>query len=153
VEEYFIRSAAFLLAFSGVMKVMSTAGDAQVLADLDPLFHIRMRPVLLFIGCSELALSWVLFSEQFSSSAKPVLVLWISSCFIIYRAGLVSIGFHGYCACMGQVFSILGIEDTVASNILVVLVIYMFTGSLLILLIQMIRKQRRKSPKVGVVNM
>lgn len=133
MSRFFVRSVAFLLVLAGLAKLLGTTGGSKVLSDLEPLFRINMRLALLVVGCVEVVTAWILLCARYDPVTKVIPIFWLGLCFAGYRLGLLAIGFRGYCACMGQLFSIFGLSDTAASNILAGLVVYMLAGSFLIL--------------------
>ena len=137
----FFRSVGLLLVLAGAAKLQAATGEARILGDYDPLFHFQLRLMLSTVGLIELLVAWGLFSDAIAPSKKAALTLWLSGCFGAYHIGLREIGFHGYCACLGNIFATIGISNNVASKIVCAIVLYMLTGSILMLLLMWRRQE------------
>ncbi len=141
----FFRSVGFLLVLAGVAKLQAASAEARVLGEYDPLFHFRLRLLMSIVGLMELVVAWVLFSNAIAPSKKAALTLWLGGCFAAYHFGLSEIGFHGYCACLGNIIATVGISNNAASKIMNGIVLYMLTGGILMLLLKWRRQKSLKS--------
>lgn len=137
----FFRSIGLLLILAGAAKLQAATGQARILGDYDPLFNFHLRLMMSTVGLIEFLVAWVMFSNTIAPSKKTVLTLWLGGCFAAYHIGLNEIGFHGYCACLGNIFATIGISNNAASKIMSGIVLYMLAGGILMLLL-MWRQQR-----------
>ena len=83
----------------------------------DPLIGIPFRQLLLLVGLGELVLAFFcLFSDKRRFSLLAV--AWISTNFLVYRAGLWFIGWHRPCGCMGSLTDMLHLSPHAVDNIM-----------------------------------
>lgn len=137
----FIYSAGALLLAAALGMFISIWAGTGLIHPHDPLFGMTMPKFFCIVGGLELLIALIcLFGKQ--SSLQVVLVLWLAMSFTVYETGLwamgVSGGFRGY---FGDVSAAFGISGSTADMMPKVLVVYLFTGSLLSLLWPWIRKE------------
>jgi hypothetical protein len=142
---FFFRSVGLLLALAGTAKLQAATGEARILGDYDPLFHFRLKLMMSTVGLIELLVAWVMFSNAITPLKRAVAVLWLGSCFAAYHIGLKEIGFHGYCACLGNIFATIGISNNAASKIMSGIILYMLTGGIVMLLLMWRQQKMLKS--------
>jgi len=59
---------------------------------------------MLFLAAGlELLVAGCLWTQRFDRH-RPWLTLWLASLFVTYRIGLLAIGYHGHCSCLGTMF-------------------------------------------------
>lgn len=136
----FFRTVALILVFTATAKLVALTGDVKILSEYDPLFNLKIRPMLLFFGLMELTIAWVLFSNSVAFKNKSILTLWLGACLALYRFGLIAIGFHGYCSCLGQIFFIIGVTDITAGKIMGAIVLFILIGGIVTTMISLRRR-------------
>src|SRR5437868_6530567 len=100
-HSYFLLVAGLILAITGISKIVSVFGSQLMLLQLDPLFGISFRHLLLLTGIVELAIaSLCLLTKKFQ--LNTLLIAWISTSFVMYRAGLWAINWRRPCHCLGS---------------------------------------------------
>jgi hypothetical protein len=124
----FINSAGVLLLITACAKLLSGGGEAAILKTPDPIFGIPFRQVFLVVGAAELVIAMICLMGK-SERIQTILVAWLSTCFLLYRFGLIWMGYHRPCACMGNLTDALGISSQVADNTMKMVLVYLLTGS------------------------
>ena len=128
VAASFVPSAGIILGLTGLAKVFSAIGAAQALDIADPLLAVPFRQLFLLVGLAELLIAFFcLFTEKRRISL--VAVAWVSTNFLVYRLGLLFIGWHRPCGCMGSLTGMLHISLSAADNIMKVILAYLLVGS------------------------
>jgi hypothetical protein len=126
---WFIISVGLIFLITGLAKIISFFGNANMLDLNDPIFGIRFRCLILFVGVLELATSAVCLL-----TSKHLLCLflaaWLSTSFILYRMGAIWVGYHRPCACLGSLTIQLHISERNADLVMKLLAAYIFVGSL-----------------------
>lgn len=141
---WFLRSAVVVLAATGSGKVFGALGPARALDLSDPLIGIPFRQLLLLVGLVELFIAFFsLFAHKRWLSVLSV--AWISTNFLVYRAGLWLVGWHRPCGCMGSLTDMLHIPPRMADNIMKAALAYLLVGSYAILLSEWRRGRVAKS--------
>jgi len=124
----FIYSAGAILVFTSAAKVISAFGNAHVLHTGGPIMQMSYRHMFLFVGAIELAIGLICFLSK-STQVNCGLLALLSTNFLIYRCGLVWIGFDKPCDCMGNLTESLHIPYSVADNAMKVILAYLLLGS------------------------
>jgi hypothetical protein len=144
---WFLNVAGSALALTGLAKVFSAIGPARALDIADPLIGIAFRHLLLVVGLVELFIAFFcLFTDKRRFSLLAV--AWISTNFLVYRAGLWFVGWHRPCGCMGGLTDMLHLSPRAADNIMKGVLAYLLIGSYVLLFAQ--RRGARQAP-VGMV--
>ena len=73
------------------------------------------------------------------------LVAWLATNFVVYRLGLLWIGYHGPCRCLCSLTGALHISPETADSIMKVVLVYLLIGSYATLLWQWKRGQNARS--------
>jgi hypothetical protein len=124
----FIYIAGTMLFITAVAKFVSSAGSARILQNPDPILGISFRHVFWIVGAFELFVALVcFFSKQISLGAG--LVAWLSTSFLFYRLGLVLIGYHRPCSCLGNLTDALHIPPQAADTAMKIILAYLLIGS------------------------
>ena len=124
----FIYIAGTMLFITAVAKFVSSAGSARILQNPDPILGISFRHVFWIVGAFELFVALVcFFSKQISLGAG--LVAWLSTSFLFYRLGLVLIGYHLPCSCLGNLTDALHIPPQAADTAMKIILAYLLIGS------------------------
>jgi hypothetical protein len=130
----YLDSAGLILAFTAVAKVASSGGAARALQTTDPIIGLPFATVFLCAGLAELVvahydLKWT------DILSRAGLVAWISTCFLVYRIGLVWVGWHKPCGCMGTFTDALHLSPQAADTIMKCVLGYLLLGSYMCLLL------------------
>src|SRR6185503_2165776 len=97
--KWFVITAAVMLAITGAAKIISAAGPAAFLRYPDPLFGLPFRTILWGVGGLELAVaSYCFWGGRVWHKAS--LIASLSCSFLVYRLGLVMVGYHRPCQCL-----------------------------------------------------
>jgi hypothetical protein len=140
------------LAITGVAKVWSGLGSSEVLAVLDPILGIKFGRLMLAVGVVEIIIALVCFFNK-----RQMLVLgmvaWISTMFLLYRLGLVWMGWHRPCSCLGNLTDALHISPEVAKNIMKVVLAYLLIGSYATLFWLWPQRQKAVSSAAGAASL
>lgn len=127
LKRAFALSAALILIATGVAKVASACGSAKLLSEADPIVGIQFRHLLLIIGFVELSIGLVSYVCK-GSQIGLMLVSWLATSFVIYRAGLWWMGWHRPCSCLGNLTDALHIPPQLADNIMKGILAYLLIG-------------------------
>lgn len=109
-----ILSFIVILAITGSAKVVTFFGRQRILNLEDPIFEIPFRVLLLLAGGLELLAATYCCVAKARSSC--LVVAWLASCFLIYRSGLMLIGWKQPCPCLGNLTGALHIPPRIADN-------------------------------------
>jgi len=133
LARYFLISAGILLVLTGLAKVISGLGSAQILKYPDPIFNMKFKYVFLYVGLLELFLgSFCIFSKNLRS--QTMLLAYFATCVFIYRIGLHVVGFRKFCSCLGNLTDALHIPPQTANTAMKIVLAYLMTGSYCLLL-------------------
>jgi len=141
----FVKSAGAILLLTGAAKVVSSLGQAKVLALQDPILGLSFGKLMLVVGLVELVIAVLCLLPSASPQVKLGLVTWVATSFLAYRIGLWAVDWHRPCGCMGALAGALHLSDQMADNVMKALLVYLLTGSYLLLYI----RWRRTRP-IGV---
>jgi len=96
----FPASAAAILLATATAKTISGFGSAEVLEQPDPILGISFRSAFFVAGTIELAVGLIcLFAKCLRWQTG--LVAWLATIFVVYRLGLVLVGYKQPCNCLG----------------------------------------------------
>jgi hypothetical protein len=126
--KWFILSAGCILLITGLAKVISAFGTAKILDYNDPLFGISFKHLMLLIGVIELVISVVCLWSKWIRLQAGLLAL-LATNFWAYRIGLLCVGYHRPCSCMGNLTDALHISPWVADSMMKVVLAYLLIGS------------------------
>lgn len=129
----FIRSCGVLLLITASAKIISTMGSARILNTNDPIAMIPFRYMFLGVGTIEIAVALFCFVGR-KSTPQLLTILWLASNFLLYRIGLVVVGYHRPCNCLGNLTDALPLSSDTIEVILRIILVYLLTGSYLGLL-------------------
>ena len=124
----FFLSAGMLLGLTGLAKLVSSTGRAHILLTADPIFHISFRTLFLILGILELAVAAICFLRK-RWELPAFLVAALSTNFVLYRLGMVWVGYTRPCPCLGNLTDALHIPPVVADYVLKIILAYLFIGS------------------------
>lgn len=124
----FLFSAGALLLLTATAKCVSATGSSKILQNDDPIFGIPFRAMFWTAGGIEAAIAlFCLFAKNLVIPAS--LVSWLSTTFVIYRIGLVSVGYHKPCPCLGNLTDALHIPPQTADTGMKIILAYLLIGS------------------------
>jgi hypothetical protein len=127
-HQRFAVSAGIILAITGVGKLLTVTGDANILRVPDPFFGIPFQQLMLLVGLAELLVAGICFLDRWPG-LSTLLVAWLASGFLVYRTGIWMIGWKKPCGCLGNLTDVLGITPKTADWIALVLLGYLLAGS------------------------
>ena len=144
LSRFFLYSAAVILLFTAAAKFISSAGSAKILLHRDPLIGLEFQDLFRIVGSVELAVALVcIFCKQKLISVG--LVAWLATSFLVYRIGLVLIGYHRPCPCLGNLTDALHIPPQTADTTMKIILAYLLIGSYASLF--WLWQQRNKMPQ------
>jgi len=125
---FFIYSTGGLLLAAALERFIIALGTAPVLDLPDPLLEIPLRYAVLGVGILELGVALVC---RFGKSVTwfSVLATWLATNWAVYRIGLLCMGLHVQCTCVGRVTDPFQLPRGDASYILACLPICLVLGS------------------------
>ncbi|SRR6266536_4832447 len=130
----FLKTASVLFVFTGFAKVLSALGEARILAQHDPIFDFLTNRQLIFVaGAMELSVGALIFSWP-KILPRLCLVAWVSTLFLAYRTGLLAIGYHGSCPCLGTVADFTHLSPKAIDLVLKAILGYLLAVSFALLL-------------------
>ena len=124
----FIFSVGILLLIVAMAKFISIFGKAYILQRDDPILSISFRKVFMIVGTVEFVIALVcLFSRRVELQA--FIIAWLSTSFVIYRLGLLWVGYYKPCSCLGNLTDALGIPPQVVNTTMKIILAYLLVGS------------------------
>lgn len=144
--QFYIVSVGVLLFLIGFIKLIGSFASSRVFLTSDPIFGILYRDTLRIVGAFEVGIALVCILGR-HIGLQIGLVAWLATNFVLYRLGLVLIGYHKPCSCLGNLTDALHISPQVADNIMKVVLAYLLIGSYGLLFRQW--KQRRAAARSG----
>lgn len=124
----FMRSAGAVLLLTGLGKLISAFGGAEVLQSVDPIFSIPFRYLFWAAGGLEATVAvYCIFGTRIEYQAG--LVAWLSTSFLIYRFGLLWVFYQKPCSCLGNMTGVLHISPATADILMKIVLSYLLLGS------------------------
>jgi hypothetical protein len=125
---WFLYSAAVVLFLTAAAKYISSFGHGTILQARDPLIGLQFQDLFRIIGGIETAVALVcIFSRRIWLAEG--LVAWLATSFLAYRIGLVAVGYHRPCSCMGNLTDALHIPPQTADTAMKIILAYLLIGS------------------------
>ena len=122
------RSSGALLFITAIAKLVSAGGNARILQMADPILSIPFRHVFWIVGALELIVAFIcFFSKRLGLQAG--FVAWLATCFLSYRLGLLWVGYHKPCSCLGNLTDALHIPPQIADDAMKIILAYLLIGS------------------------
>jgi hypothetical protein len=141
----FIRSVGILLFITAIAKFVSGAGSARVLQTTDPLLSISFQYVFWLVGAVELIVALIcLFGKKLGLQAA--FVAWLATSFLLYRIGLVWVGYHKSCSCLGNLTDSLHIPPQTADTAMKIILVYLLIGSFVTLFWLWRQRKKKAAP-------
>jgi hypothetical protein len=128
----FLRSAGVLLLATAAAKVLSAVATSRALQSLDPIFMLPFRYELVLVAGIEAVLGIICFLSA-KIVLRAALLAWLTSLFLIYRLGLLLVGYEGPCRCLGNLTDALHVAPQTADAIMKGVLGYLLVGSLAVL--------------------
>jgi len=125
--ERFIFSAGMILLLTGIAKIWSAFGDAKILADIDPLFGLRFRLLILGAGTLEFVIAIGCFGK--CKKLATIFIAWLATSLLAYRLSLWEIGWRRPCSCLGNFTDALHIPPQTADTVMKIILAYLLIGS------------------------
>lgn len=139
----FIYTAGGILLLTGLAKIWSAFGQARLLDYADPITGIHFRYLMGSVGIVEMVIANIcLFSA--GTWLPMLLVAWLATGFLAYRAGLALLGWQSPCHCLGNLTDALHIPPRIADNGLKIILGYLLLGSYFFLVRAWQLKQKRQ---------
>lgn len=124
----FLYSSGTVLIIVAAAKIVSSSGSVRILENLDPVFAIPFRDVFIIVGGLELIVAAVCFFGR-RVGLQAGLVALLATNFLIYRFGLVLVGYHKPCSCLGNLTDALHIPPQTADMAMKIILAYLLIGS------------------------
>lgn len=157
LRKAFLRSALVILAITALAKLYSAFGPAAVLARSDHLLLVPYRWILVGVAGLELTVvAMVLVASV--PKIKLLSILWLSTCFALYRFAKWFFNLPDPCHCLGDITGNLPLKPQAIDLGLKIIVAYLFAGSFALLIADRIRSRRvapafvRQPPSPGEPN-
>ena len=124
----FIMSAAVILAITGVAKIWSSFGSVEVLAQPDPLTGMAFGRLMFVVGIAECAIAALCLLVK-SNRVRLFIIAWLATNFLVYRIGLLAMGWHTPCKCLGGFTDAIHMSPHVADKVMRIVLGYLLIGS------------------------
>lgn len=121
-------SAGVFLVLAAIAKLVSAVGNAAILHERDPILSISFRDVFLLAGLIELAVGIACLVGR-PNFVTIGLIAWLASSLSVYRLGLVLIGYHRPCHCLGTLGDAVSPSSQAADLAMKALLAYLLLGS------------------------
>src|ERR1051325_1698424 len=141
IQERFLQSAAVILFVTAIAKLLSAAGSSVELEHHDPILVLTNRHVFILVAIIELALSAFLLISRHRLLGL-LLVAWLATNFLVYRAGLHSVGAPAFCNCIGS-YNRISLSPFALNLLLLVALGWLLAGSYAGLILEWLARHRR----------
>jgi hypothetical protein len=102
IIKWYVRTAGGILFVTAAAKLVSVYRSGGSVTAVDPVFtFVRGDLLLVLVALLEIACGTLLYLRG-KQEVQLLLILWLSTCFLIYRAGLLLVGYSGPCNCFGK---------------------------------------------------
>lgn len=98
--QFFIYAAGGVLLADGLIRLLCAASRNEFLTIPEPLLGIPLRLVVLLVGSIELGVALICLYGQ-RMELRLALVAWLSTNFVVYWIGLLSLGYHPQWSAVG----------------------------------------------------
>lgn len=126
--KWFIRSAALILLVTGAAKVWAAFGNAKLLGVTDPIVGFKFWRLMMAVGLAEIVTALICIIN-WRPALSLGLMAWLSTNFVFYRIGLVWVGWHKPCSCLGNLTDALHIPPQTADTVMKIILAYLLLGS------------------------
>jgi hypothetical protein len=124
----FLYSAGVLLLVTALAKIVSALGSARVLQNPEPILGVPFRTVFWIVGALEFMVALVCFFGR-RLTVQAGLVAWLATNFVVYRLGLLWIGYHKPCGCLGNLTDALHVSPQTVDTAMKIILAYLLVGS------------------------
>ena len=100
----------------------------MILQTNDPLTGFQFGELFRIIAGIEITVALVLFFSK-RIWLPTGLLAWLTTIFLIYRLGLLWVGYHKPCSCMGNLTDALHIPPQTADTVMKIILAYLLIGS------------------------
>ena len=138
---WFVVSAAFILLFTALVKLASFIEGGPLIERKDPVFNIKLSFFFFFSATVEIIAAAMIFGCG-RNVRSCLIVLWVSSLFIIYRLTLYLIGWGGFCQCLGNFSEWSGLSNQQLNALASAMAWYLFLGSLVLIAVNELSSTR-----------
>jgi hypothetical protein len=128
MTKIFSFSAGLILIIAGSGKIISAMGHVAILNRDDPVFSIQFGHLMVVVGLLELLIGSICFFCKWQVVGY-VATAWLVTCILVYRIGLMWIGWHQPCQCLGNFADALHISSQTADTIMKIILAYLLIGS------------------------
>jgi len=142
IARLFLYSAGALLLLTAAAKLVSSFGSTRILQMSDPVLALPFRYVFWLVSAIELGVAFACFFGK-RVGLQAGLVAWLSTNFVVYRLGLLCVGYHKPCSCLGNLTDALHIPPQTADTAMKIILGYLLFGSYATLF--WLWKQKRKA--------
>jgi len=142
IARLYYYTAAVVLLLTATGKFISTIGHGPILYIHDPITDFKFSNLFRIAGSIEIAVALACVSVK-RIWIQAGLVAWLSTTFLMYRIGLMLVGYHKPCSCLGNLTDALHIPPQTADTAMKIILAYLLVGSYAILF--WLWRQRKRS--------
>lgn len=128
VFRLFFYSSGGILLVTATAKVASAFGSAWILESFDPILRVPFRELFWIAAIVEVAVGVVCFCGN-RIALQAVLVAWLATNFLVYRLGLIWIGYQKPCPCLGNLTGAIHVSPLIADEVMKLVLTYLLIGS------------------------
>lgn len=128
IARLFLYSAAAVLLVAAMAKLISSTGQGKILLQADPLTGFQFGELFRIVSGIEVAVALVCFCSK-RIWLSTGLVTWLATSFFAYRIGLMLVGWHKPCNCLGNFTDALHIPPQTADTAMKIILAYLLIGS------------------------
>lgn len=121
---------------------MSFVEGGELLNRTDPVLGVRFSPLFFVVATVELIVAALAVAWR-NDIASGILLAGTSSVFVAYRLTIYSLGWQGFCPCLGNFSNWSGINNHHLGTIMTFVAVYLFLGSLFLCAVS----RRKPSPR------
>jgi hypothetical protein len=144
--KFFILSASGILLAAALTRFVIAAGSAPAMALPEPMLGLPLRYAVLMIGGIELIVALIcLFGRQ--TGLQIGWLAWLTSDYLIYRIGLLTMHCHAQATCLGSLTDPLQLSRGMIGWIMSLLPFYLLLGSYAALGWLWLERRRAKAAK------
>lgn len=146
---FYLIAAGLLLILTSAAKIVSAFGVGRILQLPDPIFGIAYKYLFITVGALEFIVALIcLFSKNTLLNSK--LLAWLATNILLYRFGLLWVGYRKPCSCLGSLTGALHLSDHSAEMIMEIILLYLLVGSYTILVLLRRGNSKECKKQLGV---
>lgn len=124
----------------------SDIGEDTIWDGADPIFGLKWKILMAFAGILETGVgTTVMFAD--SQRIKDILLLAISSVFIIYRTGIHLIGYEKPCSCLGSLTAKIPFSENTINYTLMGSLIFVAGFAFYQIIVKVLKRNRRNNTR------